>query len=200
MTHQLCSRRRPYQGGYCIGACCRPQVLYTYNQAGYKCKGPDSSSIFPLIINTGGYPCKDIKVFNAKNFNQQSLDDKSFGVLNVHSTSGMGGALLVILILLLATLGYNLARYKDYAKECRVWALTCLETLEPSCRKKGQKGNMTEGQEDRKQEEMEVGGPEGLSKGGKKTGGQGGRRTRGQDNRRTGGQEGRRIGGQEDRT
>ena len=109
LTNQLCSRRRPYQGGYCIGACCRPQVLYTYNQAGYKCKGPDSSSIFLLIINMGGYLCKDTKVFKAKNFHQQSLDDKSFSVLNVHGASGMGGALLVILILLLATPGYSLA-------------------------------------------------------------------------------------------
>ena len=57
----------------------------------------------------GGYLCKDTKVFKAKNFHQQSLDDKSFSVLNVHGASGMGGALLVILILLLATPGYSLA-------------------------------------------------------------------------------------------
>ena len=98
-----------------------------FNQAGYKCKGPDSSSIFLLIINMGGYLCKDTKVFQAKNFHQQSLDNKSFSVLNVHGASGMGGTLLVILILLPATLGYSLARYKDLAKKCRV------RVLKPSC-------------------------------------------------------------------
>ena len=56
-----------------------------------------------------GYPYKDTKVLKVKNFHQQSLDDKSFNVLNVHGASGMGSALLVILILLLATPGYSLA-------------------------------------------------------------------------------------------
>ena len=41
---------------------------------------------------------------------QQSLDDLSFSVFNIHSASGLGGALLVIVILLLATLSYSLAR------------------------------------------------------------------------------------------
>ena len=61
------------------------------------------------------------------------MDNKSFRVWYVHGALGMGGALLVILILLLATLGYSLAMYKDYAKKCKNQALTSLETLKPSC-------------------------------------------------------------------
>ena len=67
----------------------------------------------------GGHQSKDTKVVKAENFHQLSLDAKSFSALNA---SGMEGALLFFVIMLLATLGYSLARYKDYAKKCRVRA------------------------------------------------------------------------------
>ena len=61
----------------------------------------------------GGYTSKDSQVVKAENYHQQSLDDLSFSVFNIHSASGLGGALLVIVILLLAASGYCLARCKD---------------------------------------------------------------------------------------
>ena len=41
---------------------------------------------------------------------------------------------MVITVLLLAAIGYALARYKDYAKKCQVRAVTSLEAgLKPTC-------------------------------------------------------------------
>ena len=82
----------------------------------------------------GNYPAKAPQIVKAENYHQQSLDDSSFLVFNIHGASGLGGALVVIIVLLLATIGYSLARYKDYAKKCQVQAITSLETgLKPSC-------------------------------------------------------------------
>ena len=36
---------------------------------------------------------------------------------NIHGASRLGGALVVIIVLLLGAIGYSLARYKDYAKK-----------------------------------------------------------------------------------
>ena len=82
----------------------------------------------------GGYPAKASQILKAENYNQQSWDDSSFFVFNIHGASVLGGALVVIMVMLLAAIGYSLVRYKDYAKKCRVHALTSLETgLKPSC-------------------------------------------------------------------
>ena len=53
----------------------------------------------------GGYPSKETEIVKAENFHKQSLEDKSFSVLNVHEASGAEGALLVVAIMLLACLG-----------------------------------------------------------------------------------------------
>ena len=70
----------------------------------------------------------------AENFHQQSLDDSSFSVFNIHGASELGGAFLVIVVLVLAAIGYCMARYMHYARKCQVQALISLETtLKPSC-------------------------------------------------------------------
>ena len=55
--------------------------------------------------------------------------------LSLISTESAGWvAPVVIIVMLLVAIGYSLAKYKDYAKMCRICALTSLETgLKPSC-------------------------------------------------------------------
>ena len=78
----------------------------------------------------GGYPAKASQIVKAQNYHQHSLDDSSFSVFNIHGAS----MLVVIIMMLLAAIGYSQAIYKDYAKKCRVRALTSLENgLKPSC-------------------------------------------------------------------
>ena len=82
----------------------------------------------------GNYPAKVSKIVKAENYHRESLEDGSFLVFIKHGASGLGGALVVIIVLLLGTISYSLARYKDYAKKCRVRVTTSLETgLKPSC-------------------------------------------------------------------
>ena len=50
------------------------------------------------------------------------MEDSLFGVFHIHRASCLGGALLVIIILLLGAIGYSLARYKGYTKKS--WAQT----------------------------------------------------------------------------
>ena len=55
-------------------------------------------------------------------------------MFNIHGASGLGGAMVVIIILLLGAIGYSLARYKNYGKKCRAWALSSLDiNFKPSC-------------------------------------------------------------------
>ena len=78
--------------------------------------------------NMGGYPSKDeTKIIKAENYHCHSLQDSSFSILNVHASSGIGGALFVIVILLLAGIGYAIARYRVTAKARRARALVSLD-------------------------------------------------------------------------
>ena len=60
------------------------------------------------------------------------LNDHSFSAMNIHDASSVGGALLVVAVLLLACLGYGAARYRDYIKRVRHRAATTLDILKPS--------------------------------------------------------------------
>ena len=53
----------------------------------------------------------------AENYQGVGLDDSSFSVFNIHRASGLGGALVVIIVLLLGAIGYTIGRYKDYARK-----------------------------------------------------------------------------------
>ena len=79
----------------------------------------------------GNYPAKASQIVKAQNYHQHSLDDSSFSVFNIHRASGLGGALVEIIVLLLRANGYSLAIYNDYSKKCRVRAITSLETKLP---------------------------------------------------------------------
>ena len=56
-------------------------------------------------------------VVKAENYQGVGLDDSSFSVFNIHRASGLGGALVVIIVLLLGAIGYAIGRYKDYARK-----------------------------------------------------------------------------------
>ena len=71
-----------------------------------------------------GYPYKASQIVN---YHQQSLYDSSFSVFSIHGASGLGGAPVVIILMLLVAIGYSLAKYKNYAKKCCIRALTGLE-------------------------------------------------------------------------
>ena len=74
----------------------------------------------------GSYPTKETKTIKAESFNQESLSDSSFSVLNIHSASGVWGGLLVVVVIMLAASGNGLAKYLLYVKKCRTRALTSL--------------------------------------------------------------------------
>ena len=82
----------------------------------------------------GTYPSKQDEIVKAENFNQESLADSSFSILNIHGASSLGGALLVIVVILLAVGGYGVAKYLRYLRKCRSRAITSLglkPTVEP---------------------------------------------------------------------
>ena len=119
-------RGRTSKGGtalaqYCIGNCCKP--CCQNKPLPYKSKH----------LKIGGYPSKKTKITKAENVIRETLKDYSFSVMNIHGDSSVGGALLVVAVLLLACLGYGMARYKDYVKRVIHRAATTLEILKPSC-------------------------------------------------------------------
>ena len=62
----------------------------------------------------GSGSSKSSEVTKAENYSKESLADSStsFSVVNLHGTSTAGGALLVILVIALACLGYGVAKYR----------------------------------------------------------------------------------------
>ena len=77
----------------------------------------------------GSGPSKSTEVTKAENYSKESLEDSStsFSVVILHVTSTAGGALLVILVLALACLGYGVAKYKDRLRKLRHRAATTLD-------------------------------------------------------------------------
>ena len=80
-----------------------------------------------------GYPSKDTEIVRAENLWMESLEDKSFSDLNFQGESGVLGALFVVVFLLLACLGYGIARYEAYDMKCSMRTNTSLEIFKPSC-------------------------------------------------------------------
>ena len=56
---------------------------------------------------------KSTEVVKAEKFEQESLDDSSWSIINLHGTSTAGGAIVVLLILGLVLGGYAVKWYKD---------------------------------------------------------------------------------------
>ena len=75
----------------------------------------------------GGGSSKSSEVVKADDFNQESLTDDSFSVVNLHMPSGFGGASLVILVLGLGLAGYTLAKWRQKRKTAARRAVTSLE-------------------------------------------------------------------------
>ena len=77
----------------------------------------------------GSGPSKSTEVTKVENYSRESLEDSStsFSVVNLHGTSTAGGALIVILVIALACLGYGVAKYKDRLRKLRHRAATTLD-------------------------------------------------------------------------
>ena len=75
----------------------------------------------------GGGSSKSSEVVKATDFNQESLKDESFSVVNLHMPSGLGGASVVLLVLGLGLAGYTLAKWRQKRKTAARRAVTSLE-------------------------------------------------------------------------
>jgi hypothetical protein len=69
---------------------------------------------------------KSTEIVKAENFKQESLDDSSFSIINLHGTSTAGGAIFVLLILGLACAGYAIKWYKDKRAKLRLRTATAM--------------------------------------------------------------------------
>ena len=81
------------------------------------------------ISENGRRGSKSVETVKSENFEQSSLTDESFSILNIHAPSVFGGAALVLVVLGLACLGYALAHVKDRRKEVARRAAITLEIL-----------------------------------------------------------------------
>ena len=77
----------------------------------------------------GGGGSKSVETVKRENFEQSSLTDESFSIFIINAPSGFGGAVLMLVVLGLACLGYALARMKDRRKEVARRAATTLKIL-----------------------------------------------------------------------
>ena len=75
----------------------------------------------------GGGSSKSSEVVKATNFNQESLKDESFSVVNLHMPSRFGGTSVVLLVLGLGLAGYTLAKWRQKRKTAARRAVTSLE-------------------------------------------------------------------------
>ena len=69
---------------------------------------------------------KSTEIVKAENFKQESLDDSSFSIINLHGTSTAGGAIFVLMILGLACAGYAIKWYKDRRAKLRLRTATAM--------------------------------------------------------------------------
>jgi len=67
---------------------------------------------------------KSTEVVKAEKFEQESLDDSSWSIINLHGTSTAGGAIVVLLILGLVLGGYAVKWYKDKRAQLRLRTAT----------------------------------------------------------------------------
>ena len=77
----------------------------------------------------GGGASKTSKVVKAEDFNQSSLKDDSFSVINIHAPSGFGGATVVLLVIGLGLVGYGVAKWLQRRKTAARRAVTSLEIM-----------------------------------------------------------------------
>ena len=75
-----------------------------------------------------GYPSKSVETVKEESFQQESLRDDSMSFVNLHMTSSVEGAMLILVILGLACQEYGAARLKDWQKGADRRAATLLET------------------------------------------------------------------------
>ena len=75
----------------------------------------------------GGGSSKSSEVVKANDFDQSSLKDESFSVVNLHMPSGFGGASMVLVFLGLIFAGYTLAKWRQKRKTAARRAVTSLE-------------------------------------------------------------------------
>ena len=75
----------------------------------------------------GGGTSKSSEVVKADEFNQSSLTDDSFSVINLHIPSGFGGASVVLVVIGLGLVGYGLAKWLHIRKTAAQRAVTSLE-------------------------------------------------------------------------
>ena len=75
----------------------------------------------------GGGTSKSSEVVKADEFNQSSLTDDSFSVINLHIPSGFGGASVVLVVMGLGLAGYGLAKWLHMRKTAARRAVTSLE-------------------------------------------------------------------------
>ena len=74
--------------------------------------------------NMGPSLSKSTEVVKAERFEQESLDDSSWSIINLHGMSTAGGAIIVLLILGLALGGYAVKWYKDKRAKLRMRTAT----------------------------------------------------------------------------
>jgi hypothetical protein len=67
---------------------------------------------------------KSTEVVKAEKFEQQSLDDSSWSIINLHGTSTAMGSIVVLLILGLVLGGYAVKWYKDKRAQLRLRTAT----------------------------------------------------------------------------
>ena len=79
----------------------------------------------------GGNTSKESETVKAESFQQEMLHDDSFSIINLHMPSSAGGAMMVLVVLGLAGLGYAAARYKDFRRRAGHRKATTLEILKP---------------------------------------------------------------------
>ena len=75
----------------------------------------------------GGGPSKSSEVVKAEEFNQSSLTDDSFSVINLHIPSGIAGASMVLVVMGLGLAGYRPAKWLHMRKTAARRVVTSLE-------------------------------------------------------------------------
>ena len=79
----------------------------------------------------GGNTSKESETVKAESFQKESSRDCNFSVVNLHMPPSTEGAMMVLVVLALACLGYAAARYKDYRRRVEHRPATKLEILKP---------------------------------------------------------------------